>query len=408
MSIPPNLQRRIEALEAQVQSQAQLISALRSREPQATGIRWQYLAKTIRVGPNYPPAGNTFGLQFIDREFIPVEGLQPVTNHPRSAASQAVGSTLDGRYISEGSTVVALPAPPPPGVSGAGRWHILPVRAELQPSQIVKVYHPNVVDQNLVRPNARTPADNFCHTGFVYTYANGLLVQSDPCLVLFVDDFSLLFGQVPAWQADFFGPALLLDPTAVAETIPEEEDEDAEEIKLPLYAVTRGPLEAFVQVKDTDGNKTIGDLLQSDRDGSFDCDVFTASNNQNAKLALRSQSAKVVFRDMAENLNGDPFNATVVAEIGRTYGPAFLGWLRDPNNTPVFEATISEQEFHGKASNPVAKGEFGLFELYNYADPPLPQNIFIEGRCTYNENDGQVFTRLHYDLGGTTANQVEF
>jgi hypothetical protein len=89
--------------------------------------RWVYLAKTIKgeEEATYPTSGNTFGLQFIDREFAPTEGSQTATDRTRSASSQAVGRTIDGSYIEEGIVVACAPAPPPPGTSGKGRWHIL-------------------------------------------------------------------------------------------------------------------------------------------------------------------------------------------------------------------------------------------------------------------------------------------
>ena len=132
MTIPANLMRRIESLEATVQRQQQVINALSGRDVQLTERRWVYLAKTIRVGEEYPATGNTFGLQFIDREFTPEEGTQSATDHARSATSQAVGRTFSGEYLAEGTPVLAVPAPRPPGTTGKGRWHIVALNAQIK------------------------------------------------------------------------------------------------------------------------------------------------------------------------------------------------------------------------------------------------------------------------------------
>lgn len=126
MSVPAPLLRRIEQLEEALARQQQLLAGM-GRDARATGQRWVYLAKTKRVGGAYPAAGsNTFGLQFLDREFTPTEGTQAVTDHTRSDVAQAVGRMLDGSFVPEGTVVPVIPAPPAPGTEGKGRWHILP------------------------------------------------------------------------------------------------------------------------------------------------------------------------------------------------------------------------------------------------------------------------------------------
>ena len=127
MSLPASLIRRVEMLEAALARQQQTVAALRGREARAAAPRAFYLAKTIRVGGAYPAGGsNTFGLQFVDREFTATQGNQAVTDHTRSASSQAVGRTLDGSFVPEGTLVPVLPAPPAPNTTGKGWWHILP------------------------------------------------------------------------------------------------------------------------------------------------------------------------------------------------------------------------------------------------------------------------------------------
>jgi hypothetical protein len=130
MSIPTGPIRRLEQLETLAQRQRELLYAEREASFKAT--RWVHLAKTIRVGVNYPTSGNTFGLQFIDREFTPTQGVQAVTDHTRSATKQAVGRTLDGRYLDEGTVVLAVPTPKVPDTSGKGRWCIMPLTPKFE------------------------------------------------------------------------------------------------------------------------------------------------------------------------------------------------------------------------------------------------------------------------------------
>jgi hypothetical protein len=126
MPVPEkSLLKRIEQLEQICQRQQELIDSFGGRDARGLDRRWVYLAKTIKVGATYPTSGNTFGLQFIDREFSPLEGNQTATDRTRSATSQQVGRTLDGSYIEEGTVIACVPAPLPPGTSGKGRWHIL-------------------------------------------------------------------------------------------------------------------------------------------------------------------------------------------------------------------------------------------------------------------------------------------
>lgn len=129
--VPESLIRRVERLEDVCRRQQELLDSVGGREALVTENRWVYLAKTIKVGSTYPTSGNTFGLQFIDREFTPTEGTQSATDHTRSATSQAVGRTFDGNYIPAGTPVLAVPAPAAPGTSGKGRWHIVSIGGEL-------------------------------------------------------------------------------------------------------------------------------------------------------------------------------------------------------------------------------------------------------------------------------------
>jgi hypothetical protein len=131
MTVPAGILRRLEQLEATVARQQQLIESLRGREAIAASPRWLYVAKTIKVGGTYPTTGNTFGLQFLDREYTPTQGDRAVTDHTRSATKQAIGRTFDGRYVSEGKVVIAFPAPPPPNTTGKGRWWILDISVEI-------------------------------------------------------------------------------------------------------------------------------------------------------------------------------------------------------------------------------------------------------------------------------------
>jgi hypothetical protein len=121
--------RRIEDLERRLAEQETTIAALAGRLDQMKGLRWAYLAKTTRVyGQNYPSADgtNTFNLVFVDRQYTPAEGVQTVTDFERSANPQAIGTTVNGQWVLEDELVLAIPAPPPPGSTGKGRWHIVP------------------------------------------------------------------------------------------------------------------------------------------------------------------------------------------------------------------------------------------------------------------------------------------
>jgi hypothetical protein len=116
--------RRIEQLEQQLKQQERLIRSLLDRRDAGAGTRYFYQAKTIKIGETYPASGATFGLQFLDREFVRDEGQTTVTDHPRSDLSQAVGRTVNGQWVLEGEIVRVWPAKPPPGTTGKGSWWI--------------------------------------------------------------------------------------------------------------------------------------------------------------------------------------------------------------------------------------------------------------------------------------------
>lgn len=130
MSTPPGTTRRLEQLEALAVRQRQLLQG--ERPPKFGATRWVHLARTITTGGAYPAVGNTFGLQFIDREFTPAQGIQAATDAGRSGTSQAVGRTLDGRWLAEGTVVLAIPTPKVPGTSGKGRWQIMPLTEQFR------------------------------------------------------------------------------------------------------------------------------------------------------------------------------------------------------------------------------------------------------------------------------------
>lgn len=129
MPTPLSTTRRIELLEGQLADQKELIDGLIGRLDRAQGKRWAYLAKTASAG-YYPDddGANTFGLTFLDRQYTAAEGIQAVTDVERSAGVQAIGTTINGQWVMEGETVLAIPAPPPPSTSGKGRWSIIPIR----------------------------------------------------------------------------------------------------------------------------------------------------------------------------------------------------------------------------------------------------------------------------------------
>jgi len=142
MNIPFDTTRRIEELERRFAEQEAIIAGLRGRNDQGKAPRWSYLARTTRVyGGDYPTdAGtNTFNIVFVDRQFTPAEGVQTVTDLDRSANPQAIGTTVNGQWVIEDELVIALPAPPPPGSTGKGRWHLIPI----------KTYYWGICDENL-------------------------------------------------------------------------------------------------------------------------------------------------------------------------------------------------------------------------------------------------------------------
>lgn len=131
MNIPFDNQRRIEDLERRLAEQELQLRGLTGRGDEWKAPRWSYLARTTRVyGEEYPFADgtNTFNIVFVDRQYTPAEGVQTVTNLDRSANPQAIGTTVNGQWVIEDELVIALPAPPPPGSTGKGRWHLVPIK----------------------------------------------------------------------------------------------------------------------------------------------------------------------------------------------------------------------------------------------------------------------------------------
>lgn len=131
MSTPLGNQSRLEQLERRLDQQDRILRGItgRRRREHLPRIR---LARTVTAvyGEEYPTedGANTFGLTFVDREFVPTQGIGETLDHDRSQEARAIGTTLNGQWVLEYDLVLAIPILPPPGTTGKGRWLIDPIK----------------------------------------------------------------------------------------------------------------------------------------------------------------------------------------------------------------------------------------------------------------------------------------
>ena len=115
MTVPLTFERRMELVERDERSLAELLAA-QDRIPQGLGKRWTHWAiTTLPASGCYPGDGtNTFPIRFCEPTYTPTAGAQPLLAQPNSTLPVTVARTTNGQWCLPGEMVMATPIPPPP------------------------------------------------------------------------------------------------------------------------------------------------------------------------------------------------------------------------------------------------------------------------------------------------------
>lgn len=257
-------------------------------------------------------------------------------------------------------------------------------------SEVVQVVHAVDDAGALVLANAQTPEGLWLHSGSVKRYIGNLLVTQEDCWILFVDDFDIRLGNIPAFNGQYYGPGKYSGPAT-----------STANITLPLYVLKKGEEPVFVMV--VASGKSDGQLVKSD-DFRFDGLVVGASQQTDEQFFPRG-SCVLTFIDYFTDSSAVP----VVAEVGRIYGPCKLSVTQSGGGFAIFEVAIGEQEWEAKLSasggDGVPKGSSGNFQLYNRDGSP--SGIIVSAAAKYKKvavNKWCIVKRMNRGLIG---NQIE-
>jgi hypothetical protein len=227
-----------------------------------------------------------------------------------------------------------------------------------------------------------------------------IIEDHEACYILFVDQWGVRGGNVPAHQGYWYGPARLLGYATVGT--------GSSAKSLPLYAVKRGLDEETVMVTlhPSNGSGTL-------QTGAIDKHRFLGytitDHVRNSDGAIvQDRLCMIEFVDFAIDTNAA--NLQIIAEYGRIYGPAKYVGEADLSSygfgtAPIYRTCVGEQEFQGKSASGQSKGGTATFTLYDEAGNPT--TIEVQAVCLYNKYRANKYARIHRSLTGTVANQVE-